>query len=394
MEAGAEGFEESVFDFPVTEVGAGDADQLVRREEVGSGGGVGDRAIAGVGAVFPVTRRPVVLAGFAGEVEAGVACGVTAEVDLGSGEFAESDDGEPVVCGELEGLEVEVVDPLDVLLGGLEHLGEEGVGILAGVLGVEAVEAEVGVDALDDGGLPGVGQEQVGGEVGVGGDGLGVGGEEVVEGGGDAGYFTFAGGGLVAAERGVAGSDLEHGFGGAVEGGAEGGDLVGVMVFGVVVEVVGDDETAHGMADEIDVWGFVVLGGVVVFQELGAIDDFEDEFPQLGGGVLEGLSPVIGEGEDGCGEVGLGGEVVAEFLDELGVDELQDAVGLQAGGLACFVAWSIGVEGQAGVVTGPEVIDRFGGCWVLILEFAAHDTGDEHDGVWGLWGHGGWDGCR
>ncbi|MFM1944045.1 MAG: hypothetical protein RI897_3027 [Verrucomicrobiota bacterium] len=394
MEAGAEGFEEAVFDFPGAEVRAGDADQLVGGEEVGSGTGVGNRAIAGGGAVIPVARGPVILAGFTGEVEAWVAYGVTGEVDLGSGGFAESDDGEPVVWGEAEFLEVEVFYPLDVLLGGLEHLGEALVGILAGVLGVEAVDAEVSLDTFEDGGLPGPGEEQVGGEVGVGGDGLGVGGEEVVEGWGDAGYFTFTGGGLVATECGMSRSELEHGFGGAVEGGAEGGDLVDVMVPGVVVEVVGDDETAHGMADEIDAWGFVVIGGVVVFQESGAIDDFEDELPQLGGGVLEGLSPVIGEGEDGCGEVGLWGEVVAEFFDEVGVDELEYAIGLQAGGLACFIAWGIGVGGDAGVVAGPEVIDWFGGGGVLVLEFAAHDTGDEHDGVWGLRGHGGWDGCR
>ncbi len=162
----------------------------------------------------------------------------------------------------------------------------------------------------------------------------------------------------------------------------------------VVVEVIGDDESAHGMADQIDAWGLVIIGGVVVFQEAGAFDGFENKLPQLECGILQGLAPVVGEGEDGGGEVWLGGEIMAEFLDELGVDELQQSTGLELGWLASLVTGGVGVEGHAAVVAGPEVIDRLGCRGVLVLEFAAHDAGDEHNGVWGVWVHGDWHRCR
>ncbi len=150
MESGAERFEQAVLDFPVAEVGAGDADELVGCEEVGSGTGVGDCAVAGCGAIFPVGHGPGALPVFLSEVEARGALGVASQVDAGLGRLAEADDGEPVVGWEVDGLEVEVIDALDVLFGGLEHLSEELVCFDFCVVGVESVDSEGSFDAFED----------------------------------------------------------------------------------------------------------------------------------------------------------------------------------------------------------------------------------------------------
>ena len=149
--------------------------------------------------------------------------------------------------------------------------------------------ADLGLDGIDDVGLPGGGVEEVGGQVVVVGGEAREGGEQVVERGGRAGHAAFAGIAGVVAEVGGAGGDLEYGLAGAMEGGREGDDLVDFRA-GVAFDASGDDQVARGVADEGD-GGVVAEGRVVavVVDEEGAVDDFVDEGGQALLGVVEGL---------------------------------------------------------------------------------------------------------
>ena len=205
-------------------------------------------------------------------------------------------------------------------------------------------------------------------------------GEEVVEGGGQAGHAAFAGLAGIVAEVGGAGGDLEDGLVGALEGSREGDDLVDFRA-GVALDVSGDDQAAHGVADQGD-GGMLAEGGVVavVADEEGAVDYFVDEGGQALLGVVEGHAPVVAEGEDGHGRAAVVGEAVAEFLDQVLVDQGEGAAGCDAGGLLEFVALVLGVEGDAFVAAlergGPH---GFGGHFVFVVQDRCGDAGHEDD---------------
>ena len=186
-----------------------------------------------------------------------------------------------------------------------------------------------------------------------------------------------------AAEVGGAGGDLGHGLEGALERCRQRCDLVHVVGAARLLEIAGDDDAAERVSHEVDLG----LGraaptrGIVVAQQLGALDHLLDEAGELGLGRHQRLAPVVLEGVDGDGLVLAGAQAVAQLLDQLLVADLVDLIRNHAGGLDRLELQVVGVERRALEVAGQRRPHGLVRQPVLVLERRAEPARHEDGGM-------------